>query len=250
MDTTKGQRIDLHASESQESVLREAASEADASLSDFILESAVERAERILADRNSFSVSARTYGRFLDLLDEPAATDRLADLLGRSHAVPVPRKLEKSDDTREFGSGARDLDDWLRRHAWERQRANSAVTYVIEDGGKILGYYVVAAAGVSEIRVDENFGHQRSAEIPCVLLARLAVDRSAQGQGVGAALFADAVTRAATAAESPSAAALLIHCRDDEAKEYYLRHAELEESPVDTLQLVLPLARARQALGT
>jgi len=38
--------------------------------------------------------------------------------------------------------------------------------------------------------------------VPCILLARLAVDKSRQGQGVGSALFRDALLRALNAHET------------------------------------------------
>lgn len=159
-----------------------------------------------------------------------------------------PRRLERGDDRSSFSSGAAELDEWLRRYAWQDQQANNAVTYVATYDGTVLGYHAIAAAGVSRDDVPSEFGRQRPSDIPCVLLARLAVDTRAQGRGLGAALFLDAVRRSISASEAIGAACLLIHCRDEAARDFYLRHADLLDSPVDPLHLVLPMKAARSVI--
>lgn len=110
----------------------------------------------------------------------------------------------------------------------------------------IVGYYAIAAAGVSKAGVPHEFGKYRPTDIPCVLLARLAVDLRAQGLGLGAALFRDAIARAVSVSQGLGAACLLIHCRDEEARRFYLHHAELLQSPVDPMHLMLPMQVARR----
>lgn len=165
---------------------------------------------------------------------------------GRLHS---PRRLEKGDIKSSFSSGAPELDEWLQRYAWQNQRANNAVTYVAILDGAVVGYHAIAAAGVSRDDVPSEFGKQRPSDIPCVLLARLAVDRRAQGRGLGAQLFLDAVRRSIAASEAIGAACLLIHCRDDAARAFYLRYVELLESPADPLHLMLPMKAARAFIG-
>lgn len=80
----RSQRINLRASESQEEVLRRAASVTDSSLTEFVLGSAVEKAERILADRRRFAISDLQWQEFDRLLEAPLAeSDRLRRLAGR-----------------------------------------------------------------------------------------------------------------------------------------------------------------------
>lgn len=158
-----------------------------------------------------------------------------------AEVLQAPRRLEKGDDRSEFDSGAPELDDWIARYAWQNQRANNAVTYVSTLGDRVLGYYAIAAAGVSHESVGAEFSKRRPNPIPCVLLARLAVDRRAQGRGLGAALFRDALGRALSVSEGMGAACLLIHCRDESARDFYLRLADAWSSPIDDLQLVVPM---------
>lgn len=155
-----------------------------------------------------------------------------------------PRRLERWDQRSDFDCGDADLNEWLRRFAWQNQRARNSVTYVACGGGRVLGYYALAAASVSKEVADEQFGRGRPQEIPCVLLARLAVDRRAQGNGLGAALVRDAITRAMSASSVVGAAALLIHCKDARAKAFYLAIGDFLTLPGHALTLLLPLPRS------
>lgn len=67
----KSQRLNLRTSERQESILRRAASLTDRSVSDFVLESAVDRAEKVLADRRWFTASAEQWEDLQRLLEAP-----------------------------------------------------------------------------------------------------------------------------------------------------------------------------------
>ena len=71
-----------------------------------------------------------------------------------------------------------------------------------------------------------------------MLLARLAVDVSIHGKGVGSALLKDALLRTAQAAETIGARALLVHAKDDEARAFY-KHFTFEASPSDPYHLLL-----------
>ena len=68
---SKSQRINLRATERQESRLRRAAAAPDHTKTDFILDSAVEQAERVLADRRWFMASEEQFAEFVRLLDAP-----------------------------------------------------------------------------------------------------------------------------------------------------------------------------------
>lgn len=57
-----------------------------------------------------------------------------------------------------------------------------------------------------------------------VLLARLAVDRSEQGKGVGALLLAEALRKAVAAGEVAAARLIVVDAVDDEAVAFYERY--------------------------
>lgn len=69
MRSAKSQQINFRATDRQAEVLRRAAAATDVTLTDFVLDSAVDRAEKILADRRWFSVSQDQWDVFVELLD-------------------------------------------------------------------------------------------------------------------------------------------------------------------------------------
>lgn len=88
----------------------------------------------------------------------------------------------------------------------------------------------------------------RPTQIPCLLLARLAVDKSYTDQNLGWELLRDALLRSVHLSESIGAAAVLVHCRDEEAKRFYLHNDDFIESPVDDLHLLVSIKSLAKAL--
>ena len=81
---SKDQRINLRATRRQEQLLRRAAQVTDHSLTEFILDSAVVEAERVLADRRWFVATDEQFSEFQRLLGAPLPrTDRFDALFGR-----------------------------------------------------------------------------------------------------------------------------------------------------------------------
>ncbi len=79
--TAKSQRINLRATERQEDLLRRAAETTDHTLSEFILGSAVEHAQRVLADRRWFAATDAQFDEFLRMLDAPLPSTSKFDRL-------------------------------------------------------------------------------------------------------------------------------------------------------------------------
>lgn len=160
--------------------------------------------------------------------------------------LTAPRKLLRSDVREGFDSGAAELDEWLLKYSWQNQQANNATTYVITDGQRVVAYYALTMAAAARRDAHADLQRGRPSQIPCILLARLAVDVSRHGQGLGRELLRDALLRSVHVSESIGAAAVLVHCRDDAAKAFYLRHGDFLQSPVDDLHLMVPLSALRR----
>jgi uncharacterized protein (DUF1778 family) len=78
----RSQKLDLRLTTSAKRKLQFAASAAHRSLSEFVLESALARAEETLPDRGRFGLDARQWARFQAALDAPPRpTPRLKKLL-------------------------------------------------------------------------------------------------------------------------------------------------------------------------
>jgi GNAT superfamily N-acetyltransferase len=148
-------------------------------------------------------------------------------------------KLRREHVLDSFDCGKEDLNRFLKRQAWNNQQAHSAQTYVLAKDLVVLAYYSLAAGSVSHEEATERTRKGLARHpIPVILLARLAVDASLQGKGIGPALLKDALLRAAQAADTIGARAVLVHANDDQAKGFY-EHFNFEPSPSDPYHLLL-----------
>lgn len=150
-----------------------------------------------------------------------------------------------------FDSGAASLDRWLVDHAAAAGSIGSARTFVITDAEqqRVVGYHAITAASIEREDATERArkGMPRH-PVPAVLLARLAVDRSVQGRGIGAWLLRDAMVRALAASGEVGIRVMLVHALDDSARAFYLRHG-LEPSPTDPLNLQILIKDIRATVG-
>lgn len=135
---------------------------------------------------------------------------------------PVP--LTGKHDVSAFDCGVDPLNAFLKAHALQNQRNMSARTFVTTrtKSLEVVGFYSLCAASVDFEQTPERIrkGLARH-EVPVVLLARLAVDASCKGKGLGASLLQDAFLRFMTVQESIGARALLAHAKDESAKAFY-----------------------------
>lgn len=69
--TTRDQRLNFRVSVHQQSLIRRAAEATDRTVTDFILGSVLESAERVLAARKWFVANDEQWERFQELLDAP-----------------------------------------------------------------------------------------------------------------------------------------------------------------------------------
>jgi uncharacterized protein (DUF1778 family) len=69
--TTRSEKLDLRLTRDAKSALQAAAAASNRSVSEFVLESALARADEALADRRRFGLSALQWKAFLAALDAP-----------------------------------------------------------------------------------------------------------------------------------------------------------------------------------
>lgn len=153
-----------------------------------------------------------------------------------------PALLIKDHDRDSFDCGVPALNDYLKKYALQNQKKHAPRTYVATRGNRIVGYYSLAYGSVSleEAPQSVKSGLPRH-PIPVILLARLAVDSTEQGHGLGAALLKDALLRTIQAAEIAGLRAMLVHAKDDAAKRFYEKFG-FEPSPIDAYHLFLRLS--------
>ena len=145
----------------------------------------------------------------------------------------------------EFACGETTLDEWLKRRAMANQLSGASRTFVATDqDDRVFGYYALAAGAVAHQQATGAVRRNMPDPIPVIVLARLAVDRRAQGDKLGAALLRDAVHRVVAVSENAGVRALLVHALNDRAKQFY-EHYGFQASPVHPMTLMLPLGAVK-----
>lgn len=160
--------------------------------------------------------------------------------------IRAPEPLSARHALDAFDSGSAALDEWLRRRALQNQASGASRTVVLCDGDEVVAYYALAASAVAVDAAPGRFKRNMPDPIPVVVLARLAIGRTRQGQGLGRALFQDAARRAIHAAEAVGIRGLLVHAISDQARAFYL-HLGLLPSPIEPMTLMITVAELRAA---
>lgn len=158
-----------------------------------------------------------------------------------------PEKLAKQHILAEFSCGVESLDAWLKRFAWQNQQSDLTTTFVAHRRNRVVGYYSLTAGSVNREDAPARIAKGTpNHPIGVVLLARLAVDESEKGRGLGRALLKDALLRAESASEIVAVKAVLVHALNEEARQFYLRF-DFEASPVHPLHLMLLMKDIRKS---
>lgn len=161
--------------------------------------------------------------------------------------LSAPQPLAEYHETDGFDSGSALLDGWLRRRARANQASGASRTFVVCDGGRVVGYYALAAGAISTKTAPGHFRRNMPEPIPVVVLGRLAVDRAYQGFGLGRALFRDGARRVAQAADVIGIRGIVVHALSEQAKAFYLALG-FDPSPSDPMTLVVSLSDIRASL--
>lgn len=160
--------------------------------------------------------------------------------------------LSRDHDRASFDCGVDRLNTWLVRYARQNHESGGAKTFVAvaaEQPTRILGFYSLRPTSLDYERTPaiakRGLGRY---DVPAFLLARLAVDVSAQGHGLGSGLFFAAGKRCLAAADQIGGIALAIDAKDERAAHWYqgLGAVPFHDEP---LRLILPFSVFRSVLS-
>ncbi len=164
--------------------------------------------------------------------------------------MTFPFRLEPLGEKHErfsFCCGEDVLDRYFQTQVTQDIRRHIANCFVALEAATsaVAAYYTISAASISlvDLPPEETRRLPRYPTVPAVRIGRLAVDRRFQGRGVGAALLADAASRALKA--DVAAFTLLVDAKNESAIAFYQRFGfRILGSQPRTL--FLPVATARK----
>jgi GNAT superfamily N-acetyltransferase len=150
-------------------------------------------------------------------------------------------QLSKKHDRDAFDCGEPALNVFFQKYANQQQKRNLSRIYVaLDDQEKIVGFYSLSATSVefesAPVSLKRNLAPY---PIPAVLIGRLAISKSEQGQGVGRYLLAHALTKIKQVTQLAGVVAIVVDAKNKEAVSFY-RHFGFELFSDDGFRLFYP----------
>lgn len=146
-----------------------------------------------------------------------------------------------------FECGNSELGEWLRRHARNAAGQGTRTYVLVDETGAVVGYFTLAPHLLERDEAPSRLARGASRQIPAILLAKLAIATSLQGQGLGAELLVGALAIIIEAARHAGGRLVVVDAIDDEAKAFYLHH-DFQPIPGHDRRLVMKLSTAAKAL--
>ncbi|MFT4431827.1 GNAT family N-acetyltransferase [Caballeronia sp. 15715] len=156
--------------------------------------------------------------------------------------------LESEQERTTFASDSETLNRYFLQQVTQDVRRRVAACFVALDGEqRVAGYYTLAATSVLLAELPGATANKlpRYPSVPAIRMGRLAVDQAFKGQGLGGALLADALERAARS--EIAAFALVVDAKDETAAAFYAHHGFIA-LPDTPLTMFLPLAAVRGSI--
>ncbi len=159
-----------------------------------------------------------------------------------------PRPLDQTHEVAGFDCGEAELNSWLVERAIEAQRSRTANTYVACRGRRVVGYYSMANGEVAHAETKSKVRRNTPNPIPATILARLAVDITEKGHGLGRDLLIDAARKTLAGARFTAARLLIVHPLNETAAAFYEKYG-FQKLGQDNAALYLPVDTLVDALG-
>jgi GNAT superfamily N-acetyltransferase len=161
--------------------------------------------------------------------------------------VKIIELLNKSHNREQFDCGVEILNRFLQATARQHIQKGISRTFVLIDRNcpqNIIGFFTLTLCEFSSEKLPSTIAKKYPPQVPAVKLARLAVDRRFQGQGIGEILMIEAMQRSLLVADTAGGIGLFVDAKDESAQSYYTRYGfiSLEDSP---LEMFLPLSLLR-----
>lgn len=159
--------------------------------------------------------------------------------------ISVP--LNESHKKQSFRCGKNPLDYYIQKLAKQDMNRSLAVCYVIEDSSTIAGYYTLSSNTIPYTECPDDLVKKLPkgyANLPTILLGRLAVDSNYQGTGLGKILLVDALKRCVESSNHVAAFAIIVNPLDAQAQVFYEKYGFILIS--GTNKMFLPIATAKK----
>lgn len=151
-----------------------------------------------------------------------------------------------------FDCGNDALNQYLKKIA--RQHLNKGIsrTFVLVDDNmptEVLGFFTLVSCEIFVDKLPRKYAKKYPSKAPAAKLARLAVAKDRQRQGLGTHMMINAVERVIRVSQDLGIIGFFVDAKDNKAKAYYEQFGFIQ-LPDNPLELFLPLATLRNAYDT
>lgn len=151
-------------------------------------------------------------------------------------------------DLSTFTCGHAELDEWLSRHARNATGQGSRTYVLVDEERRVVGYFALAPHLLMRGDAPSRLAHGAPHQIPAILLAKLALDSTLQGRGLGSDLLVHALGTILDAARRAGGRVVLVDAIDAAARAFFERH-DFQVLRGRPSRLVMKLSTAAKALG-
>lgn len=135
-------------------------------------------------------------------------------------ALTADRQLQ------DFDCGRHELNRWLQEHALSMHQRHHCRVFgwtdpASGDPNAVLAFFALSAMSLRRSHLPAASQRGEMRDVPAILLGKLALHGSLQGQGLASRLLADAAITSARAAQNIGARFMLVDPIDDEAADLY-----------------------------
>ena len=151
--------------------------------------------------------------------------------------------LDRSFDRSAFDCGKPQLNNYLKRYAWQNQQKRYSMTFIatVENSKEIAGFYCTSASSIEFDNIPDSLNQKLPKyPAPVMLIGQLAVDRKMQGKGLGRVLLMHALSNAVRISAEMGIFAVRVDTIDESAKQFYLKYGFVSLKDVKS-SLILPI---------
>lgn len=158
---------------------------------------------------------------------------------------------EEKHDVSCFDCGDDVLNTYIKQYSIKNEGAISRTYVAIDEDSankeKVIGFYTLCTCSIEFKSVPKKITKNLPRyPIPCVRLARLAVEKNYQGKGIGQALLVSAFQKTIAISMNIGVFCVVVDAKNDKAESFYKKYGflELKNSPLSLFILLKTIEAA------
>lgn len=165
-----------------------------------------------------------------------------------SYTLVSIKQITSKSSLKQFDCDIPALNEFLSRYALKNDELGIGKTFIaLNNDNKILGYFTLATAQISFEDIPEPYRMKLPKyPIPALRLARLAVDKHFQGNGIGKELLRDVFKKILSVAEITAVKFIIVDAKET-SKSFYEHYGFIRFSK-QNLSYFIPIETVRMAV--